>query len=346
MYSYIFFALFIVVIFSMIENLKGRQKISFFKLNIQILLFFIGAGAFLFFLDELGFKVMPLINIIRILGTLSLVNIFYIIANNKISKNLVYIEVLLIIIYSFMMFKGFSFMMIKNGSMTVHFDIFQKFQILFINLLMLGFMFYNVSKIYIHTDKQNLYSIKIRNWSFFLLLLVVSIILIGIGIFFLHKHYIIGFKPDTRPLYIIIYSILLVFVLFRPRFIDEADFSYSLNKLIPAQNSMNAQNFEFLFYTNHYYLQSEANLEDFALKLNCSKIEVLDYLKSQTTDSFTELLNRNRIKYFKDLLKSKKQDSFTIEALSEMSGFNNRQSMYNAFKKYEGCSPSEFIYNL
>jgi YesN/AraC family two-component response regulator len=109
---------------------------------------------------------------------------------------------------------------------------------------------------------------------------------------------------------------------------------------------INAQDFDFLFYFNHYYLNLDANIDDFALKLNHSKVEVFDFLKIQTSDSFIDLLNRNRIKYFTDLLRSKKQDSFTIEALSEMSGFKSRKTMYNTFNKYHNMTPSEFINKL
>jgi len=59
-----------------------------------------------------------------------------------------------------------------------------------------------------------------------------------------------------------------------------------------------------------------------------------------------ELINKNRIEYLKELLKAKKYESFTIEALSEMSGFNNRRSMYNAFNKHVGVTPTDFIQSL
>jgi AraC-like DNA-binding protein len=164
--------------------------------------------------------------------------------------------------------------------------------------------------------------------------------------FILDKYQIANLKSDTRILNSMAYSLLLVFILFRPRFIDEADFSYTISKFSPQQSLINAQDFDFLFYFNHYYLQLDANIDDFALKLNHSKVEVLDFLKIQSTDSFTDLLNRNRIKYFTDLLKSKKQDSFTIEALSEMSGFKSRKTMYNTFNRYHNMTPSEFIIKL
>lgn len=85
---------------------------------------------------------------------------------------------------------------------------------------------------------------------------------------------------------------------------------------------------------------------DFALKLNKTKGEVSAFIKDQFNDSFSEILNKNRVTYFKELLNSKQYESFTIEALSEMSGFSNRQAMYVAFKKYEGCTPSDYIDNL
>ena len=104
--------------------------------------------------------------------------------------------------------------------------------------------------------------------------------------------------------------------------------------------------FDFLFYKGHYFLNAEADLDDFSLKLNHSKKEVSEFIKNNSKESFIELLNKNRVIYFQELLKSKKYKHFTIEALSEMSGFNNRRSMYNAFNKYVGLTPTDFIQSL
>lgn len=350
MYSYIFFALFIVGIFSIIENIKGAQKFTFFKINIQILLFFICTGSFLFFLDEMGFHVMNLINITRIFGTISMMNIYFILANNKIPKLVIYFELIYILISILMFLNGFSFLVIKNGVVNGNINdditLLQWFNIFFIDFIIFFSMFFNIYKIHKQVDNNNLYQVKIKNWSYFLLGLFVSLIIFAIVSFLLNKYQIVSIKADTRFMFILIYFILILFVLLRPKFIDEADFSYSFKKAGTSKSLIKFQDFEFLFYTNHYFLQSEASLDDFSLKLNHSKSQVTDFLKSQTNDSFIELLNKNRVKYFKELLKSKKHDTFTIEALSEMSGFNNRQSMYNAFKKYEGCAPSDYISTL
>jgi len=346
MYGYIFFAIFIVAIFSIFENIKGYQKMSFFKVNLQILLFFIALGSFLFFLDEIGINVRIYVDVARIFGLISLVNIFFILANNKIPRLVIYFEILFAVVLLIMVYNGFKYVSIKNGVINVQLNYIQLFNIFIINGSLITSMFYNIFKIHKQIDKKILYHLKIRNWSFFLLIIVISIVLWLITAFILDKYHIANLKSDTRVLNSMVYSLLLVFVLFRPRFIDEADFSYTINKFSPQQSIINAQDFDFLFYFNHYYLKLDANIDDFALKLNHSKAEVLDFIKIQTTDSFTDLINRNRIKYFTDLLKSKKQDSFTIEALSEMSGFKSRKTMYNTFNKYHNMTPSEFINKL
>jgi AraC-like DNA-binding protein len=319
---------------------------SFFKVNLQILLFFIALGSFLFFLDEIGINVRIYVDVTRIFGLISLVNIFFILANNNIPRLIIYFEIVFAVGLLIMVYNGFKYVSIKNGVINVQLNYIQLFNIFIINGFLITSMFYNIFKIHKQIDNKNLYHLKIRNWSYFLLIIVISIVLWLITAFILDKYHIANLKPDTRVLNSMAYSLLLVFILFRPRFIDEADFSYTINKFSPQQSIINAKDFDFLFYFNHYYLKLDANIDDFALKLNHSKAEVLDFIKIQTTDSFTDLLNRNRIKYFTDLLRSKKQDSFTIEALSEMSGFKSRKTMYNTFNKYHNMTPSEFINKL
>jgi hypothetical protein len=57
-----------VAIFSIFENIKGYQKMSFFKVNLQILLFFIALGSFLFFLDEIGINIRIYVDVARVFG--------------------------------------------------------------------------------------------------------------------------------------------------------------------------------------------------------------------------------------------------------------------------------------
>ena len=141
----------------------------------------------------------------------------------------------------------------------------------------------------------------------------------------------------------IIRIIFLLFVLFRPKFLDDDKYAIPFNKLITRNKEFTYHNFEFVFYSHYYYLRQDANLDDLALMLNTSKNELSNFLNNEMKQNFTELLNKNRVIYFENLLLDKKFESFTIEALSEMSGFNNRRTMYNAFKKHIGITPSEYL---
>ncbi len=346
MYSYIFFGLFILGIFSIIENIKGNQKISLIKLNFLLFLIFSTIISFLEFLFELGIDLTLYSAIIRLFSTIYIINIFYIVANNRVPKIVLIIEAVFFLIYFIAILNGFRFLSIHEGKFYTLTNIFIKFNYFVTNPLALITMCYNIIKIQKKSDDFNQYQLKIKKWSLFLLLLfIIMFVSVTIPMVLFYSNGSMKLV-DSRGIRAIYRVVLILFILFRPKFIDESGFAFSINHIKNANDQVSLQNFEFLFYGNQYFLQPDANLENFALRLNHTKSEVLDFIKKQTSDSFTELVNKNRINYFKEMLKSKQHESFTIEALSEMSGFNNRQSMYNAFKKYEGCSPSDYINNL
>lgn len=346
MYAYLFFGLAILGIFSIFENLKGRQKLTFFKLNILGLLFIITLNSILDFTGGSGTFYGFIYQFSRMLGTILTINLFYLIASNKIPKIVVWIEWFIIIVYTIQIVYGFRFPIYKEGRILTGITFFNVINILLSIFLIVGSMGYNLYLINKIKQPLNLYQEKIKRWSYLLFISVfIILILIGSGIF-------AYFKPtnsvfiDSRIGYISIRYLMIAFILFRPKFIDEAGLSPISLNFVSANQVISLQKFDFLFYSNYYFLQQEASIEDFALKLNHHKSEIIAFLKSQNLESFNELLNKSRTNYFKELLRSGKHMSFTIEALSEMSGFNNRQTMYNSFKKYEGCSPTEFINHL
>jgi AraC-like DNA-binding protein len=346
MYSYLFFGLFILGLFSIIENIKGRQKLTLIKLIFIVYLSCISINSLLDFFTETGHDFTLHSTIIRLFSTIITVNIFYLVAANKVPKIVLYIEAFFFLIYCIAIIYGFRFIVVYKGHYSILMPLFVKFNYYVTNPLILGSMLYNVIRMRKVSDLSNQYQIRIRNWTIFLtLFFIVIFITVAIPSILYYKNIASNYM-DTRSIIITYRFILILFILFRPKFIDDAGFTFKINHIRKPIGQVSLQNFEFLFYSNQYFLQPDANLENFALRLNYTKSEVSEFIKKQTGDSFTELVNKNRINYFKEMLKSKQHESFTIEALSEMSGFNNRQSMYNAFKKYEGCSPSEYINNL
>jgi AraC-like DNA-binding protein len=347
MYAYLFFGTFSLGIFSVIENIKGGQRISILKANILLLLIFISLGALSYFFDELGYNTRIFSSFFRLIGTIFFVNVFFIIAKNKIPKTVVYVECLFFCIYAFMFFYGYSFLTVKDGvAENISFKYFQLFNLIFINLIIWASLLYCLLLIHSNVDRNNLYQFKVLKWSNFLLLLIIFLPLVAILSMLSFNKVFVLFNPDSRIVTFGVYFILLLFILLRPAFIDEVDFSYPKLLRSSRKDLILTRDFDFLFYSSFYFLQKDANLEDFSLKLNHDKSAVLEYLNSHINESFNALVNRNRVKYFRSLLDAKKHESFTLEALSEMSGFNNRQSMYNAFNKHVGCTPSAYINNL
>lgn len=347
MYSYLFFGLSLLSMFLIIENVKWNQKISIIKLHIIILLLSLMGSSFFQFLDEIGYRYILLISIFRLLGFFSLINFYLLIAYHKVKPVIYIIELIFLLLIIPLFYSGLVFLVVKDGVYNVNVNWFHKSILVSLTLALLWTMATCSIVLYKKTDQNNLYQLKINRWSLALLLsFFVFFISIVINIV-LHKNVELnGIKPDTRIAHVISYFILLLFILNRPKFLDEAGFSFSVKSIIPSKTTLTTEKFHFVFYANQYYLKPEAHIEDFSLILNFSKAEVIDYMKHHTEDNFNELVNRYRIKYFKDLLLSKKHESFTIEALSELSGFANRRTMYNAYKKYEGGSPTDFINSL
>jgi AraC-like DNA-binding protein len=346
MYKYLFFSISLLSLFSILENIKGKQHVSYFKTHILAILACMSIGSFLYFLDEVGFSVDFAIGLIRVVSTIFFVNIFYVLAQNRVPKKVIYVEIFLLLAYVLFLLNGFVFISIKNGIYNKKPGLLHLINFGVTYLLMISSIILNFIKLRSKIDKNNLYHLRLFNWSNYLLLLIISILLISAYNIFsvLNIHAI--FKGDTRIMHLIIYTLLIVFFLFRPRFIDEFDFSYSQGLFSSSKPQLLKKDFEYLFYSNLYFLRPDANLDDFSIKLNVEKSTVAAFIQTQIGESFLNLVNRNRIKYFRALLDERKFETFTIEALSEMSGFNNRQSMYNAFKKFMGCTPSSYIEGL
>lgn len=347
MYQYFFFALSILGVYSIVENLRSMQGFTRLKIHILLILGIATLISTLDFLREIGFDFIILKSIIRVLAMLIFANLFFLIAIHKIPKIVQFLEVFIFIFYTVIILNGFRFIDINGGLFITEVPLVNKIAALPIILFTLSAMSYNLIFIFTNSDIQNRYHLKIRNWVKLLLIIFIPFLLLFISSFFIYFKFNITFSYiNTKYAQVLFRFVVIFFVLLRPKFLDEAGYILKFNNILSSTPILSISKFEFLFFGNHYFLSPNASIEDFALKMNHSKSEVNDFIKNHFQVSFNELLNKNRVTYFKELLKSNQQDAFTIEALAEMAGFSNRQAMYVAFKKYENSTPSEFINNL
>jgi AraC-like DNA-binding protein len=298
------------------------------------------------FLDFLNFSGHPIPyykEISRVAGAILVLNMLYLIVLKRVPKFIIFVEAFHLLFFIVEICMGFQFPEIIAQKVVFNLTLAHNIFFAISAFIVLSSFVYLAVKLYKKRNNQNLYDAKVNLWVSWLLYSLLALSVFQATLVILNTLHIISFYIDSIISLFYIRVALLFFILFRPRFLDDDSIAVSFNDLFLNKSAISFEDFEFLFYKNHYYLNIEANLDDFALKLNHSKEEVLQFVTAQLDQSFAELLNQNRVEYLKQLLRSKKYESFTIEALSEMSGFGSRRSMYNYFNKYVGMTPSEFI---
>jgi len=346
MYSQLAFGLILLGIFSILENIKNVQKFSLLGYLMVLVLCFLTLASCLDFFSEYGYQLKIYKDIVRFISTLLVLNLFFIIFAKKIPKLVLGLEVFFILFFIIQFINGYQFpeykaAVLKNQLTEFH----QFFYALYSFTIMLS-IFYIGFNLFKQKPTENLYDAKIRKWFSIIIYCTIFLVVLHALFYILYLKGILLYYFDSRITVFSIRLMILLFILYRPKFLDDGREDNSFNRLLVKNKGILFKDFEFLFYFNHYYLNPKASLDDFALKLNRSKEEVLDFLKNEMDENFSDLLNQNRIEYLKELLRAKKYESFTIEALSEMSGFGTRRTMYSAFNKFVGMTPSDYINTL
>ena len=192
-------------------------------------------------------------------------------------------------------------------------------------------------------QSQNIYYQKIKNWSIFGVL----------SCFLLLPNRILKVLNITdNTVYILSFSIaflfILLFILFRPRFINRASLEIILSKAFnkEGQSKCTIADFEFQFYTKCFYLKIKTTLEEFGKEINLSPDLINKFVFQNYSTNFNDLVNKARVDYFVALVYDGKHTNFTIEGLAKLSGFGSRQNLYAQFKKFHGGNPSELMNSI
>ena len=344
MYSNLAFAITLLGLFSIFELLKVSQKVSLLKYHFVARLIFLTLGSFFDYLELAGYEIPYYHQIFKLITVILFLNMLFLIVVKKLPKLVIGIEIFFTVYFIIEFINGLQLPSIKNGVLQ-HKPTF--YQFIFIGtylLLVLSAIIYNGVQLFRNKIfTTNLYESKIKRWVLSYVVCLLILFFINVLLFLTLTKYNYVLYNDSLINSFIQRFIFILFILFRPKFLDDDKYSSSFNQVLSTTKGLAFKDFEFLFYANHYYLQPEANMEDLALKLNVTKNELSIFLRDEIEENFTDLLNKNRVEYLKELLKAKKYESFTIEALSEMAGFNNRRTMYNAFNKHIGMTPTEYI---
>jgi AraC-like DNA-binding protein len=123
---------------------------------------------------------------------------------------------------------------------------------------------------------------------------------------------------------------------------------YAVNKnddCATDKNRMWMEKIYLLFEERACYTDPDFSINKLAELLMTNIKFLSDAINKVEEKNFSLFVNEYRIKEAVNMLKNAEYDKYSIDFIAQKSGFANRQSFYNAFKKMNGLSPSDFKKN-
>ncbi len=119
---------------------------------------------------------------------------------------------------------------------------------------------------------------------------------------------------------------------------------YKKSKLTAIEAEKYKKRLNVLLMEQKLYLNKELRLIDLSARLNIPNHRLSQVLNQHMDISFYDLINRCRVMEAKKMIQSSPQ--LTLLQIAYDAGFNNKTSFVNAFKKFEGQTPSSFMKSI
>lgn len=346
------FSVLILCLITFIDVLITIKRPLFTKINFLVLITMIFIfnllimnnikSGFLFYMTPL-FNIITGSSLIFVINSVISTKIFKWV---KINLSIAFLIGLIFVTILFMYPNVFSF---HNNEVTSFYILPKYWPLNFFRFtfkLLILFTFFKLLLIFIKSgDSKNHYKKSIKTWAGTLSILV-FFISFNLSILNFYNHNLYGITV-LKFSFIIMSYIVLLSIIYKPKFLSFNKFSY--NKLSAFDRNstltLNDDNFTNPFFNEFYYLQKDANLDRFCKENGIEdKEDFHDLIIIKFNMSFNNLINKYRVQYFLDLVKSNKFTNYSIDALAQESGFNSRHHLYKPFKKFHGGTPSDFIY--
>ena len=90
------------------------------------------------------------------------------------------------------------------------------------------------------------------------------------------------------------------------------------------------------------YLIENYTLRNLADELNIQPLQLSALLNHELGFNFNNYLNQHRVRYGKTLIQKGATRKLNSKGLASKCGFHNRNTFVSAFKKFAGCTPSDY----
>ena len=228
-------------------------------------------------------------------------------------------------------------MMLKS---KVELPLFLNLYRILLSVLFLCAMAYTSTAVLFKQEYQNIYFDKIKTWSKLLVFFVSLMVILFAPLSFVQMPELISYIAS-----ILSFILIELFVFYRPAFLNRSALKISFGSNFNRDSEYAISELEFIneFYTKLYFLQNDASLENLAKLLNISSNDLYKFIYYKYSMTFNDLVNKNRVDYFIDIIHNPKYLNFTIDALAKEAGFSSRQHLYKPFKKFHGGNPSDIM---
>jgi AraC-like DNA-binding protein len=277
---------------------------------------------------------------------ISLINFFWILYKGRIGKKLMILEIFLIIlILSYLIYLDFNqknhFIpnLLFSGEYGTDRAYIRILVVLSISLL--------IPYILIKTMKehivQNLYYEQFKRWSYYL---IFSLPFAFLMVLFVSNF---NYKESYARMSLSLAQLLvLLFILFRPSFLNQrhSKIRQTANLNISSKQHIKNAFFNEIFYTKLFFLNKNASADELANMLSTTTEDLHGYVIKHYNMSLVDLINKNRVQYFIEMLTNSKSIIDNLDILSQKAGFTSRHHLLKPFKKFHGGSPSDFIRSI
>jgi len=146
-------------------------------------------------------------------------------------------------------------------------------------------------------------------------------------------------------------SFIVVFLYFQHRILMQANDKTDV-PVVEEEQKMSAENnlqmeelyndiIDF-FEKNHPYLQQNYRITTLATDLNTNVKYLSDAINMNFHGTFDGILNKYRLQYAKNMLDKGLAQKYTMEYIYTMSGYSNRSTFYENFRKTFNMTPTEY----
>ena len=281
---------------------------------------------------------------------LSILNIFTILYFPKL-KGWIYFLATIFLLFVFSVFYNFS-------NSNLHFTNFNSISIfplyslqnnwplyirvnrVIFSVLLFSTLGYYCYAILIRFHYKNVYFDKVKNWSKFILFFTIYLFILYVPLTYFKVHSdIIYFNS------ILTHFVFLLIIFYRPVFLNKSSAKISFGDNFERESDHYISDLDFIniFFTKQYFINNNASLDDLAKSMDVSSNDLYKYIYYNYSMTFNDLVNKNRVDYFIQIIQNSKYNNFTIEALAKEAGFSSRQHLYKPFKKFHGGNPSDLI---